>query len=249
MRTYVINLESRPDRWQAFCANNNHLGPIYQHKACIAAATNHKFTESRNWTSEIGGPLRPHAYAQIASHLTLWDTIDPTDPPMIIAEDDALFHPSAPLVIESLPMDPADDWDLIALGVNHACPLQMLEPGGWLEHRAYFVQPSGREWQTRYMNSEFAPNLHRLVAASGTTAYILNPRSVAKIRKLLLPIYARPMQFAEENATWKVDNIDSALCRIYPRLEAYCLWPPIAVNDDDKFWGDPKEAPVPSSAT
>lgn len=234
MRIYAINLDPRSDRWTEFNRRNSHAGYLYRQPACGESPQTTRYAAERGWIDEDDARITPRAHAQITSHLRLWETIDPSDPPIVICEDDAVFN----LNFNELATDVIDgleqEYDFVAWGINHACPVQLIHPGNWLQQRAYFVQEQDAGWSERYKTTCFLPTLCRLVAASATTAYTINPECVDEIIKAITPVRSIQMQFPEENSNWRVDNIDSALCRILPEMNAYITWPPLSINDDDK---------------
>jgi Glycosyltransferase family 25 (LPS biosynthesis protein) len=230
----LINLDSRPDRYQKFIA---HSPPGYTVRRVSARTPEQLDLATLHAQGRLHDPhaaYTPVAIAQCISHLNAWHRIQRENRLTIICEDDVIFRKDAKEHIEWALDDLPDDWDLVAFGVNHCAMAQIARPAGHLQHRIQFCLQQQPDWQPKFRKDKPEPDLWRLIAASATICYTIKPASVAKIVKATFPIRDGLISLPDNPGTWKYDGIDTLMCDAYPDLSAWLLWPPIAMTDDEK---------------
>lgn len=115
MRTYVINLDAEPERWQGVHAELRAAGIVPQREAAVCgAAETSGYSPALN-RRQYHRPLAPGEVGCYASHLAVWQRLVRSGDAMAaVFEDDVeLRAPLAPLLdaIAALP----HDWDIVKL--------------------------------------------------------------------------------------------------------------------------------------
>lgn len=167
MKCIYINLEKATER-KSLIENSFalHAAPHWQLERFPAIDT---LYVARN---EIKGSLRPNEKACfISHHVAIKRNIDATTPLMML-EDDAMLGPSTAAVVENfLEVGDKADWDIIFTDVAVPQPGKMAE---LIRLRYQLVEE----------NRVLLLNLAEFVFA-GSTAYIVNPKSIRKILQLM----------------------------------------------------------------
>lgn len=228
---YVISLDRTADRYASFLARNAHLGEIARARAVDGDALDRADLCAR-------GLLQPDAaYSSGAlgcalSHACVWQIVAGQDAPSIVAEDDAVFRhdfdAAAARVVAGLPAD----WDLVLWGWNFNSILCIdLLPG---------ITPcalAGDQVQLRRNIARFqdgrAPAMPlRLLRAHGSAAYSVSPAGAAKLLRLCLPIRRADVFFPVVNRITPNDGIDMMMSLVYPQMQAFVSFPPLAVTEN-----------------
>jgi GR25 family glycosyltransferase involved in LPS biosynthesis len=155
MKKFVINLEKREDRKEAFENTNSFLTDYKMVKAFDAAdlnivdLVNMGFDTNRLWRDPFHN--RKMTRGEIGcfiSHYMLWDYCAKNDEPIMIFEDDAIIDQN--LWDENYYEDLATTYDMVYFGHNDTKPDEAVEvndnlivPGYAYNMHAYMITPSG----------------------------------------------------------------------------------------------------------
>lgn len=158
---YVINLDRRPDRWEAVAENLGRLG--FQPTRITAVDAKIVPDEQLKQRVAIESPflgMGRGSEANVLSHCKAWEALlDSSHPAALVAEDDALFASDLGSVLGSV------DWWPVGAGL---LKLEIIQQKRRLMGPARGYTPSGRK-------------LHRMVRWSGGTAGYLIDRNSAHI--------------------------------------------------------------------
>lgn len=188
MTKVVVNLDSRPDRWDAFVENAN--------RAKLKNYVRFSATDGR--TSD-GDPFRalvmdesppqmrcPGVIGCAGSHIRIWNECASVNKPYLVLEDDITFEPHfmdtlSTMYSEATRMD--GGWDVVFIGyhideknVPECTPKRLQLEGKWPMEMLSSFQSMCMEWKK--FEPPFGP-FH-----GGTFAYLLSPRGAKKMLNL-----------------------------------------------------------------
>jgi glycosyl transferase, family 25 len=191
----------------------------------VLGSDHHRFTNGA-----IGNAL---------SHRALWRRASASGRPVIICEDDcclrADFVEAAGNAIAKLP----EGWDVAFLGYNTDAAVAVQTPEG-LKTVLVFDEKAKR--QEGYFDSYaregkgLGPStLLRCFQRWGTLCYIVSPSGAAKLERHCFPLSTnvKVVMFAQNRAI-DPNGLDGMVNLALQRtdIEAYCLFPPLALSDN-----------------
>jgi len=137
-RVCVLNLDRRPDRWEAFCDGlpRPWVWPTPERISAVDGLTVNVPTA---WRSGPGG------WGCRASHLKLWEQAAEESHSLLIFEDDCLFADRFVERAEAFLQNVPDDWQMIYFGGAHRLPpsevaVGVFRLGGATKTHAYAIR-------------------------------------------------------------------------------------------------------------
>jgi glycosyl transferase family 25 len=138
-RCVCINLDRRPERWEAFCERLPRPWPF---------AIPERFTAVDGQRCPVPSEWRsgPGAYGCLISHLTLWQEASLDGATLLVFEDDALFVPDFCARAEAFLQAVPADWEMIYFGGMAIKPVEhrgkYVRCGGVKKTHAYVIRPN-----------------------------------------------------------------------------------------------------------
>lgn len=234
MDVHVVNLDRNHDRLESFYQNNSHLSSVVRFSAVDGRLISRDQLISRGIFSADAPDYTPGATGCALSHLSLWKQAAEQSGPFTVVEDDALlnqfFEDRAEELLQRLPAD----WDIVLWGWNFDSILlfHMIPTG--LPCLAVASEHLVREHIQDLQKTPIQAQAFRLQKAFGTLAYTVSPKGAVKLANHCLPI--RPMDVFCAGLNRAVPNfaIDVMANALYPNINAYVSFPPLAMSRNDK---------------
>lgn len=232
MKTYVINLESTPERLAAFNAANK--GVI---DYCVFPAVDGRRIP-KAWLLSEGhwdgtAPYSQGAMGAAISQFTLWQRVHESGEPATICEDDAIlhrqFHEKSTALLKSL----GGDWDLVYWGWNFDSVLVADIPNLG-RTRMGFNEAEMRLNAHRYLQSPVAPNLLKLVHAFGSFCYSISPAGAQRLLSCVRPLHAMDVFVPGLNRKLRNISLDVARNAHFKDCNGFVSFPPLALTPNDK---------------
>ena len=234
MDIHVINLERNGDRLSTFRETNQHLKNIVR----FPAVDGEEMPRAQLRAEGIFGTDMP-TYSNAAvgcalSHLALWQKAAAQSEAFTIAEDDAIFNNhfevEATALVQSLP----PNWDILLWGWNFDSILFF----DFLPHVSpclgAFSESEMRKQAAVFQKLHVKPQAYCLLKGFGLLAYTVSPHGAEKLLKHCLPI--REMEVYCHGLNRSVTNIgiDVMTNALYPNINAFVSFPPLAVSKNEK---------------
>lgn len=228
---YVINLDRSGDRLARFRARNRHLPEVSRFPGVDGGAVSRAELEAAGYVS---GELDYGAGSLgcAVSHVKLWEMAAAEDRAITVFEDDAAlahqFERCADKVLSKLPAD----WDVVLWGNNFPPAFIWVDLGGSKTR----IVPYGRASRTTpeeveaFQQTATSEGAIRLLHAFGLCAYSISAAGAKKAVEHCRPLRRRSIEFPDAGVWVAEDNIDVALCGLYPSLKAFICLPPIAMT-------------------
>jgi glycosyl transferase, family 25 len=103
---------------------------------------------------------------------------------------------------------------------------------------ASFDQDKLRTGLDAFQRSDLAPKGYRLMRAFGLVCYSVTPAGARKLHQQCLPIKPMSIYFPGLNRTLANMQVDYMTNDLYPRINAYVCFPPLAVTENDHVQSD-----------
>jgi GR25 family glycosyltransferase involved in LPS biosynthesis len=234
MDIQLINLDRNADRLAEFLATNAHLSNVHRFRAMDGSSISRKkFCDHGIFRSEMAA-YSNGAVGCALSHLALWQQAVMQSRPMTVLEDDAItnvhFQSEASAVIESLP----PDWDIVLWGWNFDSILHFNFLPGVSPCLGIFSEPELKKNANQYQQLCFKPQAFRLQQAFGTLGYSISPGGAEKFASHCLPIREMDVFCPGLNRTVPNFGIDVMMNALYPKVNAFVSFPPLAVSKNEK---------------
>jgi len=175
------------------------------------------------------------------SHRKLWEKAIAEDTPLIICEDDAIFHPQFAELYNTLSTRVPKDWDYLLLGWNFDSAVQLELFGGIHAFIGEFSKDFlSVEKIGQFQDKLVYPNPHKLLCAFGMPAYAISPRGAKKFLDRCWPLHAKKFfgRCLLPQRTVSACTLDGIICGNYPHTNSYISFPPIAITQNDKTNSD-----------
>jgi GR25 family glycosyltransferase involved in LPS biosynthesis len=234
MDIHLINLDRNARRLAKFLATNSHLRSVRRFPAIDGNTISRKqFCEHDVFRTEMLA-YSNGAVGCALSHLALWKEAVTQSSPVTVLEDDAItnmhFETEAAALIESLP----PDWDIVLWGWNFDSILLFNFLPGVSPCLGVFSEPELKNNTAHYQQLRLKPQGFRLQRAFGTLAYSISPRGAEKFAKHCLPIREMDVFCPGLNRALPNFGIDVMMNALYPEVNAFVSFPPLAVSENDK---------------
>ncbi|ANP44855.1 glycosyltransferase family 25 protein [Candidatus Viadribacter manganicus] len=239
MLLHVINLPARTDRRAQFAAWNERPGVEAAFvDAVIGASLDREDLANRRLIEPDTEQFSAGALGNALSHHGLWLKVAAALEPAFICEDDACLRADfAVQAISALSQIPAD-WDIFFFGYNTNA-IVAVEARDGLKTLLQFDDSAKRtvDYFDAFARTPApAPTPLLCFQAWGTLAYALSPQGAAKLLKLCFPLSgARDIFMFGQNRTLKPYTLDGMINVALQRapVNAYCVFPPLAVSAND----------------
>lgn len=232
MDTYVINLDRSTERLQEFLRNNAHLPDIQRFSAVDGGTVNRRqLVESNVISNDL--PYTSGAIGNALSHISLWKVAVERDAATTVCEDDAVLHDSFSDLLPRLMASVPRDWDLLMWGWNFDSVLMFDLMPGVSSCLAAFDQDQLRSAVRTYQTQPLFPQLFRLIRSFGVICYTVSPAGAKKLLERCLPVRAMTISVPGVNARLPNYGIDIMMSSVYPDLNAYVGFPPLAVTRNE----------------
>lgn len=234
MKIHVMSLRRTPDRLRQFLRLNEGVAEFEVTDAVDGQVWSAANPEERNYLISEGLQYSKSAIGCALSHRALWLQCLDTMQPITICEDDALLHSEFQKMsaefIERIPVE----WDVIMWGWNFdAGVLASLYPSMGLTYMKF--DPSAVAVnQQKYRVTRFIPAALRVQMAFGYCCYSVSPIGAEKLLKGCFPL--QPFEMLVKPIGRKIKNfgIDVAGNALYPSMQVWAPFPPLALSENDK---------------
>ena len=234
MDVHVINLDRTYERLTSFRANNQHLNSIVRFAAVDGGTIPLQQLAARGIFSADAPSYSNGAIGCALSHLSLWEQAAQQSGPFTVAEDDAIlnrnFEIEAHTLLQTLPLD----WDIMLWGWNFDSILLFDFLPGISPCLGAFSEPELRAHTEEFQQLEVKPRAYRLQRAFGTLAYSVSPTGARKLTRHCLPIRKMDVFCPGLNRSVSNFGIDVMINALYPNINAYVSFPPLAVSRNEK---------------
>lgn len=229
----VINLERSTGRLATFLEENRHLKSVRRIAAVDGKSISRQvLLDNHLFASEMPG-YTAGAIGCALSHLSRWEAAFRDKKVVTLAEDDAIFHlqfeAEASKLIRALP----EDWDIILWGWNFDSILAFDVLPGVSQCVGMFDQNGIRENLKRFQHTAVKPVAFKLNRAFATVAYSVSPGGAEKLHNHCLPIRDMDAYYPGLNRVLPNRGIDNMMNDLYPRVNAFVSFPPLAVTRND----------------
>jgi glycosyl transferase, family 25 len=234
MEINIINMDRSTDRLAEFVAVNKHLDQISRFSAVNGSTLDRKILKE---SGVIQGDLpifTNGAIGSAMSHMLLWKEAVRKGAPITIAEDDAIFNADfkvkSKLILDSL----VPDWDIILWGWNFDSVLMFDMLPGVCPCVATFDEKALREHAVEYQRLDIRPQAYRLYRAFGIMAYAVSAAGAKKLLDFCIPLRDLSIYYPGLNRNLVSYTIDCMMNGIYPQINAFVSFPPLAMSKNDK---------------
>ncbi|MGA2571987.1 MAG: glycosyltransferase family 25 protein [Terracidiphilus sp.] len=234
MRVHVINLDRSKDRLASFMDKNRHLADVVRFPAVNGANLGAEQMTSAGVLSADAPPFTRGALGSALSHLSLWKLAIDRSEAVTIAEDDALFNHAFDLQGEALLRSLPPNWDIVLWGWNFDSTLLFDFLEGVAPCVVLFSESELALHADQFQRLEIHPRPYSLQNAFGILAYSVSPHGAAKLANHCLPL--RRMEVFCPGLNRSVENctIDVMMNAIYPKINSYVAFPPLAISKNEK---------------
>lgn len=244
MRLNVINLPTRADRRAQFNAWNARSGlEIVFSEAVVGAALDRADLRQRGLVAADAEHFSAGALGNALSHHKLWLEAATATQPTFVCEDDACLRGDfAVQAAGALAQIPAD-WDLVFFGYNTNAIVAVQSRDG-LKALLHFDEGAKRNptYFTAFARDPApAPTPLHCFQAWGTLAYAISPQGAQRLLKVCFPLSgANDIFMFGQNRKLQPYTLDGMINVALQRapLNAYCLFPPLAVSSNDVAGSD-----------
>lgn len=237
---WVIHLPEKTARWDHFKKfnqqadiNYNIFEAVKGAELDLQALSNQRLINTPNLNFSRG------AIGCALSHRALWEKSIELGKPLVICEDDAIFHPNFAehyyRLMENLN---GVEWDYILLGWNLDSAVELELFGGIHAYIGEFSKDFLSEEKIKIFqeNEKTYPNLHRLYCAFGMPAYIINPQGAKNLLQRCWPLHVKQF-FGRALLPQRMVaacSLDGIICGNYRDINALITFPPLVVTQNDK---------------
>lgn len=244
MRLNVINLPARADRRAQFAAWNAKPGvEIAFVDAVIGASLDRGELVARGLVTAEASHFSAGALGNALSHHKLWLEAAGASAPTFVCEDDACLRADFAVQAENALSQIASEWDFVFFGYNTNATVAVQSRDG-LKTLLNFDESAKRapNYFTAFARDAApSPAVLQCFQAWGTLAYAISPRGAAKLLKLCFPLSgANDIVMFGQNRALKPYTLDGMINVALQRapVNAYCLFPPLAVSSNDVAGSD-----------
>jgi len=234
MDVHVINLDRNRDRLSIFTATNRHLKNIVRIRALDGEALSRRQLRAEGILKTRMPAYSEGALGCALSHISLWQRAAAQSGAFTIAEDDAIFNihfeAEARAALQSLP----PNWDILLWGWNFDSILLFDLLPGVSPCLGTFSERRMRKRAAIFQKLDAKPRAYRLLEAYGNLAYTVSPQGAKKLLRHCLPIRRMKVYCRGLNRSLTNFGIDVMMNALYPKINAFVSFPPLAVSKNDK---------------
>jgi glycosyl transferase, family 25 len=231
MRTFIISLERTPERLERFHAINAG-DPGFEYFAAVDGSTLSLEAVVAQGLFDPTVRYTKGAIGNALSHISLWKDVRDSGQAATICEDDAILHANFQARSAEL-LQGLDHWDIVLWGWNFNSVLSAGLLPGLTDCTVVFNQDELRKNAIEWRQSVVEPRLFRLYRAFGTMCYSISPRGAQRLLSYMIPVRETQVYFPLLNAVVTNSTLDVMLNGVYPNLDAFVSFPPLAVTYND----------------
>jgi glycosyl transferase family 25 len=227
----IISLERSTARRTEFARRNRCLAFEFFDAVDGAALTREAVAASGLFAPGLHYTAGAHGAA--LSHHALWTRAAAGAAPLTIAEDDVIFREDFAAAHEDILAGLLPGWDMVLWGWNFDSILALrLLPG--LPGVMAFDPGTVAKALAGFAYTTTRPQAFRLDVAFGLPAYTISPNGAKKLLARAFPLadFTRTLPLMPQAV--RNDGIDTALTNIYPSVDAYVCFPPLAMTPNDR---------------
>lgn len=232
METYVISLDSTPQRYVEFRTMNptQHLARKF---SAISGSAQHWNALVEDGLFDPDVQYSHGAVGCALSHLALWTVAEHEARPITICEDDAIFNGKFDERASQLIDAMGDDWDLVMWGWNFDSILHFELIKGVSQVLCRFDQARLRSEIRAFVEAKIESRLFPLNRAFGTICYSVSPRGAGLLKSMCFPIVPLTVDFPMVNPQFPNNGIDIAMNSVYTHLKAFVAFPPLVATRNE----------------
>jgi len=234
MRVHLINLDESEDRLAEFKERNRQLTDVIRFPAIVGRKVSPEKLVRAGVMSRDIPPYGKGAIGNALSHLSLWKLAIDQSAVVTIAEDDAVFHHTFEAKAEAHLRSLPEAWDIVLWGWNFDSVLLFDFLEGVSPCVGRFSQPQLRLHLKEYQSLAIQSRLYPLQIAFGIMAYSVSPAGALKLAEHCLPIRKMDVFCPGLNRAVTNSTIDIMMNALYPKINSYVCFPPLAVTSNDK---------------
>jgi FkbM family methyltransferase len=238
MRVRYINLVRRSDRNARFLELNAGIADFERVEAVDGSAVSAEELTRQGVVEETLKCYTPGGIGSAMSHRRLWQECAAGGCAITVAEDDAVFNrrfvERAAGVLERLPAK----WDIVLWGWNFDS-LLCVDLFAGLERGVFTFDGKKLDERVRaFRDRDHEVQPLRLLAAFGLVCYSVSPQGAERLERLCFPLRNERIDVAGFGRPMANVNIDAAMNKFYPSLQAYVAFPPLVWTENDKADSD-----------
>lgn len=244
MRLNVINLPARADRRAQFNAWNAKPDvEIAFVDAVVGASLDRAELAAQKLVAPEASHFSAGALGNALSHHRLWLEAAAGSAPMFICEDDACLRADFAAQAAGALSQIASEWDIVFFGYNTNAIVAVQSRDG-LKVLLHFDEGAKRnaDYFTNFARDAApSPTVLHCFQAWGTLAYAISPRGAQRLLRVCFPLTgANDIFMFGQNRKLQPYTLDGMINVALQRapLEAYCLFPPLAVSSNDVAGSD-----------
>ncbi|QWE26840.1 glycosyltransferase family 25 protein [Polynucleobacter sp. AP-Ainpum-60-G11] len=228
----VINLKRSTSRKEQFIKNNPNVNYSF-HEGVDGSTLSKKFlAESGLFDGRL--PYTKGAFGCALSHLSLWEEAINTNRAITVIEDDVIlradFEPEHNKMIDSI----GGGWDIVLWGWNFDHVLSVNVMPDISPVIMIFNQQQLRNSVPNFYNSKSSSTLMSLDKCFGIPAYTISAQGAVKFKEQCFPLLPFEIEFPLMSYQMQNNGIDIAMNSLYPSLNAYACFPPLAITKNER---------------
>lgn len=244
MKSFVINLESRPDRKAAFDCWNRRQPVAYSYFPAISGRSVNRFDlVAKGHLAPEEALFNAGSLGNALSHRALWEECARGDEPYLIFEDDCCLRGDFWRHAQPIISREANHRHMIVFGFNTDAAIAIRGADGVLSairfdetikrHPDYFCQYSQLK--------DGRPNLFRCHQFWGILAYAISPKGAQRLIEECFPLASdEPVELIGEDRKVPPYGLDGRinLALQKERLDALICYPPLALGPNSQTMSD-----------
>jgi GR25 family glycosyltransferase involved in LPS biosynthesis len=227
----VINLKRSIFRKEQFIKNNPNINYTFFEAIDGSLLSKSFLAESALFDESL--PYTKGAYGCALSHLSLWEEAINTNLAITVIEDDVIlradFESEHNRIINSI----KDDWDCILWGWNFDHILSVNVMPNISPVVMIFNQHQLRNSVQNFFSSNYSPILMPLDKCFGIPAYSISSKGARIFKEQCFPLRPFEIEFPLMQHKMPNNGIDIAMNSLYPCLNAYACFPPLAITKNE----------------
>jgi len=227
----VINLKRSTSRKEQFIKNNPNIN--YSFFEGVDGSTLSKKFLAGSELFDQNLAYTKGAYGAALSHLSLWEEAINTNHAITVIEDDVIlradFESEHNKMIDSI----SGDWDIVLWGWNFDHILSVNVMPDISPVIMIFNQQQLRNSVPNFYNSKSSSSLLSLDKCFGIPAYTISAKGAGKFKEYCFPLLPFEIEFPLMTNKMQNNGIDIAMNSLYPSLNAYACFPPLAITKNE----------------
>ncbi|HXX09838.1 MAG TPA: glycosyltransferase family 25 protein [Pseudolabrys sp.] len=228
---FVISLKRTPDRLDLFRARNSGCEVDFRHFEAVDGQQV-DLAEVGDRLVAKGTTYKPGSIGAALSHSALWKMCARQEKYYLILEDDAVARNDIKERLLEL-LFPRGEFDLVILGCNTDCPLELEIAPGIIYGGGFSVRHPTEKHLSDFIVSTNPVGLHRLTASIGTPGYVISPQGARLLLGKCFPMDHSLVNFASWNVAFRSQNLDGMMAAQFSKIAAYACVAPLVLTPND----------------